>query len=521
MSANIVNNKKIVKNTLALYFRQIIVMAVTMFTSRIILQALGVTDYGIYAIIGGVVAMFGFMSTTLMGITQRFISIELGKGSDTAVLRKIFSTSMILHAAIAIIVIILAETVGLWFLNSKLVIPAERMSAANWVYQFTVLGFVVTMLSAPLTALIISHEDMHVYGYMGIFDVAMRLAAVYLLVVIDSDKLTLFALFSFTITCLIWLFYYIYCRKKYIKMRFTPVYDKPLIKKLSGFGGYIFAGNIFSVLIVSGTGIILNIFFGPVVNAANGLANSVNSALLSFGNNFRQTLTPQIMMSYAANKLDAMWSLVERGTRMYFFLFLIFSLPVLLEIDFILKLWLKNVPEYTAVFIKLMIINALIGTLLSTFISVVNASGKLKGIYCTLYINHALILVFSYLVCKIGYPPQYVFVTYTVITLIFNPVYFALAKKIFNFPVRSFIRKALIPIFFVSALSFFPFYFAHKVFSESILRSCIVIITSMLWTGLVVTFVGLRKTERTKIINFMKRQFLPAPAIHLSVTADE
>lgn len=313
------NNKKIVKNTLALYFRQIITMVVALFTSRIVLQTLGVTDYGINNVVGGVVAMFGFISGTLMSITQRFISVELRKGGDLTVLRKIFSTSMILHVAAAVVVVILAETVGLWFLNNKLVIPAERMAAANWVYQFAVFGFVLTLLNAPLTALIIAHEDMHIYGYMGIFDVVARLVTVYLLVIVNADKLIFFALFGFTVTCIVWLFYAVYCRRKYQEAKFSFVYEKSLAKELGGFGGYVSVNNTIGILLMQGTNIILNIFFGPAVNAARGLANTVNTALLSFGNNFRVTLSPQITMSYAAKKLDTTWSLVERGTRMYYF----------------------------------------------------------------------------------------------------------------------------------------------------------------------------------------------------------
>ena len=502
------NNKKIVKNTLALYFRQIITMIVALFTSRIVLQTLGVTDYGINNVVGGVVAMFGFISGTLMGITQRFISVELGKGGDIYILRKIFSTSMVLHIVAAFVVIILAETVGLWFLNSKLVIPAERMSAANWVYQFTIFGFVLTLLNAPLTALIISHEDMHIYGYMGIFDVIVRLVMVYLLVIINADKLIFYALFGFAVSCLVWFFYFIYCRGKYQEAKFSFVYDKLLAKELGGFGGYTILNNFFVILILQGTNIMLNIFFGPAINTAKGLANSVSSALSSFGSNFRVTLSPQITMTYAANNMDAMWNLVERGTRLFYFLFFIFSIPVLLETEFILKIWLKNVPEYTAIFSKLIIIHALTGLFLSTFVSVVDASGKLKIFYCLSYISFILTLIFSYIICKMGYTPEYVFVVQILIGLIYYPIQFGFAKKIYGFPVMFFIKKALIPIFFVSVISFLPFYFLHKLLSRSVINSLVIIITSILWTGFIIIFIGLTKNERIKIFDFLKREYI-------------
>jgi len=481
-------------------------MVVALFTSRIVLQALGVTDYGINNVVGGVVMMFGFISATLMGITQRFISVELGKGGNIAVLQKIFSTSMILHIAACVIIVILAETIGLWFLNNKLVIPAERMVAANWVYQFAVFGFVLSLLNAPLMALIISHEDMHIYGYMGIFDVVVRLLTVYLLVIINVDKLIFLALFGFAVTCIVWLFYFIYCRKKYRYARFSFVYDKSLLKDLSGYGGHYFIASILSILLTQGINIMLNIFFGPIINAARGLANSVNIALQSFGNNFRQALVPQLTKSYAANDTDFMWSLFERGTRIMYFLFFIFSLPLLLETDFILKLWLGKVPEYTAIFTKLTIVYTLISALCSNLTTICHATGNI-GLYNSVgYSNSIVILLLSYFVCKAGYEPQYVFV----VPFFTFPIYMAglciIMRKQVNFSIRFLTSRVLVPIFFVSAVSFFPFYIMNKLFYESFFRSCIIIITSMLWTGIVIVFMGLRKNERIKMFAFAKRK---------------
>jgi O-antigen/teichoic acid export membrane protein len=483
-------------------------MGVALFTSRIVLQTLGVTDYGINNVVGGVVAMFGFLSNTLMVITQRFISVELGKGGDIAVLQKIFSTSMILHIAVSVIVLILAETVGLWFLNNKLVIPAERMVAANWVYQFSVFGFVLGLLNAPLTALIVSHEDMQIYGYMGIFDVVVRLLSVYLLVIINADKLIFLALFGFAVGCVVWLFYFIYCRRKYKYARFSFVYDKSMSKEISRFGGHVFIAGIFMVLSLYGTNIMLNMFFGPAINAARGIATSVNTALMSFGNNFKQALYPQLLKSYAQNDPEYMWNLSERGTRMLYFLFFIFSVPLLLETDFILKLWLGNVPPYTVIFTRLIIISVLIGGLFYTLSMLNNATGKVGVYYSVGYISSVITLLFSYFVCKAGYEPQYIYVVSFLMCPITMTAQSIIMKKQVNFSIRLFTKKALVPIFFVSILSFLPFYFVNKLFYESFFRSCIVIITGMLWTGIVIMFVGLKKNERVKILAFVKRKIL-------------
>lgn len=481
-------------------------MAVALFTARIVLQELGVTDYGINNVVGGVVAMLGFLSSTLMGITQRFISVELGKGGNPAVLQKIFSTSVMLHAAAGIAVIILAETVGLWFLNNKLVIPTERMAAAGWVYQFAVTGFLISLLNAPLTALIISHEDMHIYGYMGIFDAVARLITVYLLVIVTIDKLVFWALLGLIISAAVLLFYFIYCRWKYPEARLAFVYDNSLIKELGGFGGYVFADNIFLILLTQGTNILVNVFFGPAINAARGLANSINIALISFGSNFYQAIVPQITMACAANETSVMWKLVERGARLLFFLFFILAVPFLLETDFILKLWLNNVPEYTAVFTRILIIGALIDTFLSTFWCVVRASGKLKEAYYSAYAVNALSFVLCYLACKAGYPPHYVFIVIPLTRLLSWPYFFALAKKLFNFPVRDFAQKAIIPIFSVSFVSFLPFGAAYKFFPESTVRSLVIIAASTLWTGSAIISIGLKKDERSAAAAFVRRK---------------
>lgn len=500
------SNQKIVKNTLALYFRQIITMAVALFTSRIVLQELGVTDYGVNNIVGGVVGMFGFLSGTLTRITQRFISVEMGKGGNPDILQKIFSTSMILHIAAGVIIIILAETAGLWFLNNKLVIPAERMIAANWVYQFAVFSFVISLLNAPLTALIISHEDMHVYGYMGLFDVVMQLTVAYSLTIVKSDKLVFLASFGFAIMCAVWLIYFIYCRKKYQEAKFKFAYDGSLAKELRGFGGYVLVTNIFWILRTHGINILLNIFFGPAINAARGLANSVNFALQSFCNNFRQAIVPQITKSCAANDTGVMWNLVERGNRMSYFLLFIFSIPVLLETEFILKLWLGNVPEYTTIFVKLIIIEALLSGRMHGIADVVYATGKLKTWQSVSYAINTLLLVLSYLTCKAGYPPQYVMAVYPFAGILFLPLWIMLAKKLFNFPVKRFIKESTVPVILVFAVSFLPFYYTEKLTPASPLYSCAIILASMLWTGIAILLIGLKKEERIAIITFAKRK---------------
>ena len=500
------NNKRVLKNTIALYFRQIITTGVALFTSRIVLQTLGVTDYGINNVVGGVVTMFGFLNNTLMVITQRFITVELGNGGELTALKKIFSSSMILHMGAGIIILILAETIGLWFLNNKLVIPPERMAAANWVYQFAVFGFLLSLFKAPHTALIISHEDMHIYGHMGIFDVVMRLITAYLLFIVNFDKLVAYAFFIFAVSCIVTLFYFIYCRKKYLEARFSFVFEKSLLKELSVFGGYVFFASVFLVLNTQGINIMLNMFFGPAINAARGIALSVNNALMSFGNSFKQALNPQLMKSYTQNNPEYMWNLVERGTRISYFLFLIFSVPVLLEIDFILQLWLGLVPEYTALFTRLIIINALISVLLYAISAINNATGNIKMFYSIGYITSILTVPLSYLFCKLGYGPYYVFIVPLLLFPITMTASCIIMQKQVDFSIKHFAKKAMFPIILVTFISISPFYIVNIFYNKSFWYSCLIIIGSILWTGIVIVFIGLKKNERVKLVVMAKKK---------------
>ena len=501
------NNKRIAKNTLALYFRQIVVLGITFFTYRIVLQTLGVIDYGIYNVVGGIVLMFYFLTGTLTGITQRFINVEMEKGCNETI-HNIFSASLVLYFIFGLLILIIGQTLGAWFIKEKLVIPAERMPAAMLVFQFALLGFILSNISAPFIALVIAHEDMHIYGYAGIFEVILRLIAVYLLVIINDDKLITWSVFGFIISCAAVLFYAVYCRKKYSIIRFSFFFDVSLFKELIRYGGFIFFNNILYILRTQGVNVILNIFFGPAVNAARGLANSIDSALLSFGNNFRSALNPQLTKSCARGDSGYMWTLFDRGTRISYFLILIFSVPVLLQAEFILRIWLNDVPEYTVIFTRLIIINALLESFIAIFNVIVNASGILKAYYFVHYAYMILIFAFSYLVCKMGYSPHYVFIVPFPLLLLSIPVRFAVMKKIVDFPVKFFIKKSFLPVFFVSVLSFLPFYFLNRLFTESNVYSAGIIAASILWTGMVIVCIGLSRNERIIIFNFVRHKII-------------
>ena len=502
------NTTRIAKNTLALYFRQIVVMGVSLFTVRIVLQTLGVIDYGIHNVVGGMVAMFGFLRTPIVEVTQRFLNVEMGKGNYDA-LQKIFSTSLMLHIIAGILILTVGETVGLWFIENKLVIPTERMEAARCVYQFALFGFMVTMLSVSFEALIVAHEDMQIYGYVGVFEAVAKLITAYLLIIAGGDKLKVYAVFNFIVFFIITIFYYKYCQKKYQEAKFIFHNDIALIKDFGRHIGYVFVASALLVLRKHGTSVVLNVFFGPVVNAARGLTASVENAVLSFRNNFNRAIVPQLTKSCAGNDRRNMWSLLERGTRFSFFLILIFSIPILLKTEFILNLWLKDVPEYTSIFVQLVLIEfILVHGIMFFFGKIVNATGKLKAYYSVDYVCAILIFVFSYIVCKVGYAPYYVFVISLLIFSLSLLVKFIVMKKLVDFPVRFFTQKALLPMFLVLAVSFIPFYIVNKFVIGSFFQSIVIIVTSPLWTGIVIMYIGMRKKERAVVFNFVKQKVL-------------
>ena len=482
-------------------------MGVALFTSRVVLQALGVTDYGINNIVGGIVAMFAFMSNTLMNITQRFINVEMEKGG-TDTLQKIFSTSLTLHIAIGIIIIILGETAGLWFVENKLVIPADRMPAAMWVYQLALFGFVLSTINAPFMALIVAHEDMSIYGYIGIFEAVISLIIAYLVVIVNADKLITLAILGFFAGCVVTLFYNIFCRRKYREAKFSFYYDNSLLKALGGYGGYVFIDSILGILRLQGINIILNMFFGPAVNAARGLAYAVYTALTAFGANFRQASIPQLTKSYARNDREYMWGLLDHSTRIHYFLVLVFAVPVVLKTEFILELWLGNVPEYTAAFIRLLVITVLMEVIIAPLFTVVQANGNMKAFYGIHYIYTILIVAFSYAVCKMGYPPYYVFIVPVPLFLLSIPARFIVLRKLIGFSVRLFTKKTLLPILGGSAASFIPFYLICRLLPESFIYSLAIMAASILWTGAMILYVGLRKGERAMIFGFLRRKML-------------
>lgn len=323
MSDTSANNKRIAKNTLMLYIRMLFTMAVSLFTSRVVLNTLGVEDYGIQNVVGGVISMFTFINGGMVSSTQRYLNFEIVKGNADR-LRSVFNTALQIHALIALVIIILGETVGLWFLLEKLVIPEERMTAAMWVYQCSIIACAVNILSVPYNADIIAHEKMSAFAYISILDVTLKLVIVYLLVVSPIDKLIAYAILTLLVQLLIRYVYTRYCNKHFQESFVEWRFNKPLFKEMLSFAGWSFLGNLAAILYTQGLNMMLNIFFGPVVNAARGIAVQVQSAVHQFVSGFQTALNPQITKNYASGDLEQMHSLMFRSARFSFLLLFLY-----------------------------------------------------------------------------------------------------------------------------------------------------------------------------------------------------
>ena len=474
-------------------------MGVTLFTSRVILQTLGVEDYGIYSVVGGIITMFAFINGGMVSATQRFLTFEIGKG-NLPQLKKVFSTSLQIHALISLIIVLLGETVGLWFLYEELVIPAERMTAALWVYQCSIIACVVNIMSVPYNADIIAHEKMSAFAYISIVEVILKLAIVYMLFVTPWDKLTTYAILILTVQLIIRFIYTRYCNKHFEESHYHHQIDKPLFKEMLGFAGWSFWGNLAAVLYTQGLNMMLNIFFGPIVNAARGIAVQVQTAVQQFVSNFQVALNPQITKTYATGQLAQMHSLMFRSARFSFFLLFMLTLPILLETEYILTLWLKTVPEDTVIFTRIMIGISLIYTIANPCVVANQATGKVKVYQAVVGGILLMILPLSYVALKLGAPAYSVFIVHFCVESIAQFARMYMLRNLINLPLIAYLRNIYLPIITVAGISCILPIYIHTHMSDgfvTLLTVCIVSVASVAVTTLII---GLKKEERAFIL---------------------
>ena len=451
------DNKRIAKNTLLLYVRMLLTMTVSLYTSRVVLNALGVEDFGIYNVVGGVVAMFTFINSAMAGASQRYLTFELGRNNQSR-LHRVFCTSVNIHLLIAVFILLLAQTIGLWFLNNYMVIPAERFDAANWVFQLSVFSTMVMILTIPYTASIISHEKMSAFAYISILDVALKLFVVYMLLVSDIDKLKLYAVLMFCTQLLIGFIYYVYCRMNFAECRYEYIRDKGLLKEMSGFAGWTLWGNLAAVAFTQGLNILLNLFFGPVVNAARAVAVQVQNAIQGFVSNFQMAVNPQITKNYATGNMEQMHVLVFASGRYSFFLLFFFALPIFIEIESVLTFWLGIVPAHTVSFVRLILCIMLMDTLANPLVIAAQATGKIKVYQSVVGGILLLIVPVAYVVLKLGGNPESVFVVHLVMVILAQLARLLMIRPMIRLSLRRYLRDVVLKVAVVAFLSsVFPF----------------------------------------------------------------
>lgn len=498
MSNTYSNNKQIARNTLLLYFRTLLIMAITLYTSRVILNALGVEDYGIYNVVGGVVAMFSLLSGSLSNAISRFITFELGRG-DIKRLNIIFSTSINIQISLSILIIVLGGVIGGWFLNTRMNIPENRLDAANWVLFCSIIMFSINLISLPYNACIIAHERMKAFAYVSILDAFLRLLVCYLITISPFDKLISYAILLVIVALIIRFVYGIYCNKHFEECHYHFIYDRALLKQMGCFAGWQFLTNSCWMFNTQGINILINLFFGVTLNAARGIANQVDAAIQQFVNNFMTALNPQITKTYASGDFENMFKLICRGAKFSYFLLLLFAIPVLFETKYILTLWLKNVPDHTIVFLRLTIIGSVVNMLGGTGLTACMATGQIKQY--AIWISSVGILVFplSWIAFKSGLPVESTYVIFIIIYIAVEIVRLKIMKNLLHFPPIIFFNKVIVKIFIVTPLTLIMPFISVYFIPESFERLCLTATISLIFSCIIIYTLGLSGDEQKVI----------------------
>lgn len=493
------NNKRIAKNTLLLYFRMLFMMAVSLYTSRVVLHTLGVEDFGIYNVVGGVVAMFSVISGSLSAAISRFITYELGKGDKEKLIR-IFSSSVTIQLGLGLIILLLAEAIGVWFLNTKMTIPASRMYAANWVFQLSILTFVINLISVPYNAAIIAHEKMSAFAYISILEVVAKLIIVYMLLWSPFDKLIFYAILMASVALIIRFVYGYYCKRHFEECTYHFIFDKELLKKMFSFAGWNFIGSSAGILRDQGINLLLNLFFSPVVNAARGISVQVNYAVSSFCSNFLTAVNPQIIKSYSEKDLDRSYFLVTRSARFSYLLLSILSVPIICETEYVLKLWLNTIPEHCANFVRLALILTIVESLSLPLITLQQATGKMKQYQIAIGTLHLLNFPFSYLFLRFGMKPEIVYFIAISLAIISMYARLYIQQKQLNISMLIYHREVLLQVLFNTIIMIIIIIFIKKY----IINPLIGIILSFILNGIITLFIGLKKQELQFVYNKIK-----------------
>lgn len=501
-------NNKIAKNTLLLYLRMFFTLVVGLYTSRVVLNSLGFSDYGIYNVVGGIVTMLTFFNAGMASASQIFISYSLGKG-DLKELKNVFCTSVITHISIALLVAIILESIGIWFLNCKMNIPLDRMFAANCVFQLSILTLIVSIISVPYNSCIIAHEKMGTFAYISIFETMSKLFIAYVITFSYWDKLVLYASLLAILQIIIRFIYTFYCKNKFKECSFAYKFDRKLFREMFAFAGWGSIGNMGFSLKDQGSNIILNLFFGTTINAARGIATQVNGIVNQFASNFTMAMNPQITKSYAAGDIQESIKLANEGSKFAFFLLSCISIPLILNIDYILKLWLGKVPNYTSEFVVIIVLCSVIYSLTHTLSTSILSTGKVKWFQSFLAIILLAELPISYMILFWGGKPYYALIPAlftNFASLILRLI--ILHKLIPQYNIMEYVSHILIRCLVVFCFSLGISYVLLKQLPDGILYVVLSFVGSFVIVVASIYTLGLTKVEKNKLLSVVKNKIV-------------
>lgn len=493
-------NRRVAKNTLYLYIRSIAVMVVGLFTSRVILNTLGVENYGIYNVIGGTISFLSILTGSLSAAISRFITFGLGT-KDEEKLKVTFSTCVSIQLALAVIILLIAEVGGLWMLYNKLNIPVDKLSSAFWVLQFSIATFIVGMISVPYEACIIAHEEMKIFAYIALLDVILKLIFVCALYFTSSyfNTLITYSFLLFLISLILRVIYGLYCKKKFEECNYKFVVNTDILKEIFSFSAWSFLGNTAYIFNTQGVNILINIFFGVTLNAARGIVSQVEGAIMKFVDNFTTAITPQVTKSYASENKEYMFTLICRGTKFSYFLMLFFLIPLELETDAILKLWLGFVPEYTVIFLRLSLLGTVTILLGSICLKAIFATGIIRNYQITVTLVGCLVFPITWILYRIGCPAYTTYIVYILIYGILNYIRLVFMRNLLGFPIRLYLTDVAYPAFTVSLFALIIPLIIYLTVDQSLIRLITVGIISIPLTSMSIYFFGLKYGERTLV----------------------
>jgi len=495
---------RIFKNTFLLYFRMILIMAVSLYTVRMILKILGIIDYGIFNVVAGFVTMLGFLSQAMAASTQRFFSFVMSQGIPT--LNSYFNNSILIYVGFILIVLLLGETLGLWFLNCKMEIPPDRLRAANYLYQFSILTFIFTIITVPYNSLIVSYENMSVYVVVGFVEALLKLGSVLILLIFPGDKLIFYSVFLFISSLIVAVYYAVYCNIKYRAARFKFSFDKKIIKSLLSFSSWTTFNSLAAMGNNQGNNVLINLFFGPAVNASRGIAFQIFSAMFSFSVNFFLVVRPQIIKSYADRRYDYMWDLFHKSSYLIFALMFVLCFPLIADAKFVLSVWLGNsYNEQMVLFTQLVLIYSIIVALNNPITCLVHATGKVKRYHLFIESITLLCLPITYILFKLGYNADYSFYTSIFVYFVAHIVRLFFLKELFpEFSIGKFLSKFLLYCSLIVIINIILNSEINRYLAEGWIRLFVLFLVSAMITAVITFFMGLDSGDRKKVFSLLK-----------------